>query len=97
MTPLGSPFRSCSSPSPNGSAPPDPGGQDPDSVCSYENTTLFFLSCFQYVFVALAFSKGRPFRQPTQTNGEGLARPDAPPPPPYPGWDFGCWAATPGG
>ncbi|XP_039180740.1 probable cation-transporting ATPase 13A3 isoform X1 [Crotalus tigris] len=53
---------------PNATAPREMEGQDPDSIRSYENTTLFFISCFQYVFVALAFSKGRPFRQPTQTN-----------------------------
>uniref|UniRef100_A0A8D2LHB1 Cation-transporting ATPase n=1 Tax=Varanus komodoensis TaxID=61221 RepID=A0A8D2LHB1_VARKO len=44
---------------------------DEDSVRSFENTTLFYVSCFQYVAVALAFSKGRPFRQPPRTNGEG--------------------------
>ncbi|XP_042331882.1 LOW QUALITY PROTEIN: polyamine-transporting ATPase 13A3-like [Sceloporus undulatus] len=52
---------------------PQPGeeeadGED-DSVQSFENTTLFYISCFQYIAVALAFSKGRPFRQPTRTNG----------------------------
>uniref|UniRef100_A0A670J3P7 Uncharacterized protein n=1 Tax=Podarcis muralis TaxID=64176 RepID=A0A670J3P7_PODMU len=41
-----------------------------DSVRGFENTTLFYVSCFQYVAVALAFAKGRPFRQPTRTNGE---------------------------
>uniref|UniRef100_A0A803T0S5 Cation-transporting ATPase n=1 Tax=Anolis carolinensis TaxID=28377 RepID=A0A803T0S5_ANOCA len=35
-----------------------------------ENTTLFYVSCFQYIAVALAFAKGRPFRQPTWTNRE---------------------------
>ncbi|XP_070586132.1 polyamine-transporting ATPase 13A3-like isoform X2 [Erythrolamprus reginae] len=59
--------------SPNATAPSDAGGRDYDLVRSYENTTLFFLSCFQYVFVALTFSKGRPFRQPTCTNGPFLA------------------------
>uniref|UniRef100_A0A803T704 Cation-transporting ATPase n=1 Tax=Anolis carolinensis TaxID=28377 RepID=A0A803T704_ANOCA len=39
-----------------------------DSVRSLENTTLFYVSCFQYIAVALAFAKGRPFRQPTWTN-----------------------------
>ncbi|KAJ7313297.1 hypothetical protein JRQ81_004585 [Phrynocephalus forsythii] len=40
-----------------------------DTVRSFENTTLFFVSCFQYIAVAVAFAKGRPFRQPTWTNG----------------------------
>lgn len=40
------------------------------SVRGFENTTLFYISCFQYIAVALAFAKGRPFRQPTHTNGE---------------------------
>ncbi|XP_077171278.1 polyamine-transporting ATPase 13A3-like [Paroedura picta] len=46
---------------------------DATSVRSFENTTLFYVSCFQYVAVALAFAKGRPFRQPTHANGLFLA------------------------
>uniref|UniRef100_A0ABM5EJN6 Polyamine-transporting ATPase 13A3-like n=1 Tax=Pogona vitticeps TaxID=103695 RepID=A0ABM5EJN6_9SAUR len=45
------------------------GEAEADTVRSFENTTLFYISCFQYIAVALAFAKGRPFRQPTQTNG----------------------------
>uniref|UniRef100_A0A670J3W8 Cation-transporting ATPase n=1 Tax=Podarcis muralis TaxID=64176 RepID=A0A670J3W8_PODMU len=44
------------------------GEDEEDSVRGFENTTLFYVSCFQYVAVALAFAKGRPFRQPTRTN-----------------------------
>ncbi|CAI5791593.1 probable cation-transporting ATPase 13A3 isoform X1 [Podarcis lilfordi] len=51
-----------------GSAPERSGEDDEDSVRGFENTTLFYVSCFQYVAVALAFAKGRPFRQPTRTN-----------------------------
>uniref|UniRef100_A0ACB8EWZ2 Uncharacterized protein n=1 Tax=Sphaerodactylus townsendi TaxID=933632 RepID=A0ACB8EWZ2_9SAUR len=60
----------------NGTAGLDPAGGEGDdhpSVRSFENTTLFYVSCFQYVAVALAFAKGRPFRQPIQTNGLFLA------------------------
>ena len=49
------------------------GEAEANTVRSFENTTLFYISCFQYIAVALAFAKGRPFRQPTQTNGEDLA------------------------
>uniref|UniRef100_A0A4W3IJN4 Cation-transporting ATPase n=1 Tax=Callorhinchus milii TaxID=7868 RepID=A0A4W3IJN4_CALMI len=43
----------------------------PDSeknIQNYENTTLFFISCFQYLIVAVVFSKGKPFRQPCYKN-----------------------------
>ncbi|XP_051767927.1 polyamine-transporting ATPase 13A3 isoform X2 [Ctenopharyngodon idella] len=32
------------------------------------NTTLFFVSSFQYLIVAVVFSKGKPFRQPSYKN-----------------------------
>uniref|UniRef100_A0A673JW62 Probable cation-transporting ATPase 13A3 n=1 Tax=Sinocyclocheilus rhinocerous TaxID=307959 RepID=A0A673JW62_9TELE len=32
------------------------------------NTTLFFVSSFQYLIVAIVFSKGKPFRQPSYKN-----------------------------
>ncbi|KAM5291918.1 polyamine-transporting ATPase 13A3 [Ctenodactylus gundi] len=35
---------------------------------NYENTTVFFISSFQYLIVAVAFSKGKPFRQPCYKN-----------------------------
>lgn len=37
-------------------------------LLSYENTILFLLTCYQYIFVALVFSVGRPFRKPFYTN-----------------------------
>uniref|UniRef100_A0A9J8DHB5 ATPase 13A3 n=1 Tax=Cyprinus carpio carpio TaxID=630221 RepID=A0A9J8DHB5_CYPCA len=37
---------------------------EPDDV----NTTLFFVSSFQYLIVAIVFSKGKPFRQPSYKN-----------------------------
>jgi magnesium-transporting ATPase (P-type) len=39
-----------------------------DIVPSYENTTLWHLSNFQYLWLAAALAIGRPFRQPQWTN-----------------------------
>ncbi|XP_078420012.1 polyamine-transporting ATPase 13A3-like isoform X1 [Cetorhinus maximus] len=41
---------------------------DEKNIKSYENTTVFFISCFQYLIVAIVFSKGKPFRQPSYKN-----------------------------
>ncbi|XP_054838156.1 polyamine-transporting ATPase 13A3 [Eublepharis macularius] len=41
---------------------------DEHNIQNYENTTLFFISSFQYLTVAIAFSKGKPFRQPCYKN-----------------------------
>ncbi|XP_066467193.1 polyamine-transporting ATPase 13A3 isoform X2 [Tiliqua scincoides] len=41
---------------------------DEHNIRNYENTTLFFISSFQYLAVAVAFSKGKPFRQPCYKN-----------------------------
>uniref|UniRef100_A0A8C5KNQ8 Polyamine-transporting ATPase 13A3 n=1 Tax=Jaculus jaculus TaxID=51337 RepID=A0A8C5KNQ8_JACJA len=38
------------------------------NIQNYENTTVFFISSFQYLIVAIAFSKGKPFRQPCYKN-----------------------------
>ncbi|XP_005383266.1 PREDICTED: probable cation-transporting ATPase 13A4 [Chinchilla lanigera] len=38
------------------------------SYTSFENTTIWFLGTLNCIIVALIFSKGKPFRQPTYTN-----------------------------
>ncbi|KAM4040354.1 polyamine-transporting ATPase 13A3 isoform 1-T1 [Anomaloglossus baeobatrachus] len=41
---------------------------DEHNIRNYENTTLFYVSSFQYLIVAVVFSKGKPFRQPSYRN-----------------------------
>ncbi|XP_058151540.1 polyamine-transporting ATPase 13A3 isoform X3 [Dasypus novemcinctus] len=41
---------------------------DTHNIQNYENTTVFFISSFQYLIVAIVFSKGKPFRQPCYKN-----------------------------
>lgn len=38
------------------------------TFASFENTTIWFLGTINCIVVALVFSKGKPFRQPTYTN-----------------------------
>uniref|UniRef100_H9H9I3 Polyamine-transporting ATPase 13A3 n=1 Tax=Monodelphis domestica TaxID=13616 RepID=H9H9I3_MONDO len=59
---LSSGLPSNASPSGNGTEP------DAHNIKNYENTTVFFISSFQYLIVAVAFSKGKPFRQPCYKN-----------------------------
>ncbi|KAJ7287425.1 Ca-transporting ATPase [Mycena rebaudengoi] len=53
--------------------PPTPSDRSSDDnhleSQNYENSTLFLLSCFQYVLVAAVFSIGPPYRKPIWTNG----------------------------
>ncbi|XP_077463152.1 polyamine-transporting ATPase 13A3 isoform X2 [Stigmatopora argus] len=41
---------------------------DDHNIQNYQNTSLFYVSCFQYLIVAVVFSKGKPFRQPSYKN-----------------------------
>uniref|UniRef100_A0A8C5SXZ0 Polyamine-transporting ATPase 13A3 n=1 Tax=Laticauda laticaudata TaxID=8630 RepID=A0A8C5SXZ0_LATLA len=52
----------------NASQPGNVSHHDEHNIQNYENTTLFFISTFQYLIVAVVFSKGRPFRQPCYRN-----------------------------
>ncbi|XP_064186142.1 polyamine-transporting ATPase 13A3 isoform X1 [Anguilla rostrata] len=59
----------CNAP-PNDSSAAVHNETEPDehNIQNYENTTLFYVSSFQYLIVAVVFSKGKPFRQPSYKN-----------------------------
>ncbi|XP_063410075.1 polyamine-transporting ATPase 13A3-like [Mytilus trossulus] len=44
------------------------GSKDADNVDSWETTTIFLISSYQYITVAFCFSQGPPFRKPIYTN-----------------------------
>nr|XP_028597190.1 cation-transporting ATPase 13A2 isoform X3 [Podarcis muralis] len=54
----------------------------PQNLPNYENTVVFCISGFQYLILAVAMSKGQPFRKPLYTNNlPGLRASQRPPEP----------------
>lgn len=45
-----------------------------DNLASHDNYALFAASVFQYIALAVVFSKGRPYRQPLYTNSKFFGR-----------------------
>jgi hypothetical protein len=48
--------------------PPHKTGPSADSNISFENTSIFWVSSFQYLSTCVAFSVSKPFRKPLYTN-----------------------------
>lgn len=46
---------------------PLPAGMEEVVIC-WENTVLFTVSCFQYLILAVVYSKGPPYREPLTSN-----------------------------
>lgn len=60
--------------------PLSPDSPDELITLCWETTAIFSVSAFQYLILALVFSKGAPFRRPCYTNG----------------WFVGVWVALTG-
>lgn len=43
---------------------------DKSNIDNSENTALFLMSCFEYIFIGVVLNAGRPFRQPMSQNCE---------------------------
>ena len=41
---------------------------DKSNIKNSENTALFLMSCFEYIFIGVVLNAGRPFRQPMNQN-----------------------------